>query len=116
MKQQGFGKDDLKPRVAQEDIIVNEELADKIIRDVLIGVASEISVQAGLPVDHQEENPEMSDHEFLTTLLGALRTVGVQLELSDVDMTDEEPLMSVTVKQTVGQIDLSEAVTKKEDK
>ncbi len=115
MKKQGFGKDDLKPQETQEEVLINEEKADEIILEVLIGVAKEISVQAGLPIDHDVEQG-LKGSDFLNALLGGLGTVGVQLELSKIEHVEGKPLMSVLVKQTVGQIDLSEAVTKKEDK
>lgn len=112
MKKQGFGKDDLKPNSTADNVDINTEVADKIIQDVLIGVSKEISQQAGLPIEHEGKE----DGELLLALFQGLASVGVQLELSEVRIEDDKPLLAVMVKQTVGEIDLSEAVIKKEEK
>lgn len=115
MKKQGFGKDDIQPSSSTEqDVIVDTEKADAIILDVLLGVGAQIAGQAGLEVERVEED---TDDEHLNKLLAALQTVGVELELIPLEIgEDGRALVDVKVKQTVGSIDLSEAVTKKEDK
>ncbi len=116
MKKQGFGKDDIQPSSSTEpEIVIDTEKADAIVQEVLIGVAIQISEQAGLPTDHKDEK-DLTDDEFLTDLLLGLAGVGVELELEPIEQEDGKPLMDVKVKQTVGTIDLSDAVTKKEDK
>lgn len=115
MKKQGFGKDDIQPTSSTEqDILIDTEKADAIILEVLLGVGSQIAGQAGLEVDREEDD---SEEDFLNKLLAALQTVGVELELIPLEVgEDGRALMDVKVKQTVGTIDLSDAVTKKEDK
>lgn len=107
MKQQGFGKDDLKPQ-SEPDIEISTEIADKIILEVLTSLGTDIAGQAGLPVGAIQEGETAEDH--FEKIIQLLATVGVQLELAKGEVIDGKPTMDVLVKQTVGSIDLSEAV------